>query len=146
ARRARGRGATCARAGACRAHRRASRGSARRAGASLSAGVEEGSMQDVELSCACGRVRGSVRGAAPRAVNHVFCYCDDCQAYLHHLDRADLMDAHGGSEIIQVGPSSVTFDRGADELKGVRLGPKGLFRWYASCCRTPLGNTLTPSI
>src|SRR5262249_33170306 len=28
----------------------------------------------------------------------------------------------------------------------LRLTAKGLYRWYASCCHTPLGNTVSPAI
>jgi hypothetical protein len=79
-------------------------------------------------------------------VNRIVCYCDDCQAYLHHLGRTDLLDAQGGTDIVQVAPSSLSFQHGADRIVGVRLSPKGLYRWYASCCKTPLGNTLGPAI
>ena len=101
---------------------------------------------DVEFHCRCGEVRGRVKNASPGTTNHLVCYCDDCQAYLHHLARADLLDAHGGTDIVQVAPASVSFDRGADRVVGLRLTPKGLYRWYASCCRTPLGNTLGPGL
>jgi hypothetical protein len=74
------------------------------------------------------------------------CYCDDCQAYAHYLGRTDLLDAHGGTDIVQVAPASLSFDRGADRIVGLRLTPRGLFRWHASCCKTPLGNTLGPGI
>jgi hypothetical protein len=74
------------------------------------------------------------------------CYCDDCQAYLHHLGRADLLDAHGGTDIVQVAPAALSFHQGAELLSGVRLTPKGLYRWYTQCCHTPMGNTLTPSL
>jgi hypothetical protein len=102
--------------------------------------------RDAELRCRCGEVRGRVTGASPRTVNRVVCYCDDCQAYAHYLGRADLLDAHGGSDIVQVAPASLSFQKGEDRLVGLRLGPKGLYRWYASCCKTPLGNTLAPAI
>ena len=36
--------------------------------------------------------------------------------------------------------------QGQHRIVGLRLTPKGLFRWYASCCNTPVGNTLTPAI
>ena len=77
-------------------------------------------------------------------MNRILCYCDDCQAYVHHLGRADLLDAQGGSDIVQVAPSSVSFDRGSELIAGVRLSHRGLHRWYASCCKTPLGNTPRP--
>lgn len=79
-------------------------------------------------------------------VTRLVCYCDDCQAFLHHLGRADLLDAHGGTDIVQVAPSSLAFHRGAEYIVGLRLSPKGLYRWYASCCKTPLGNTVGPAI
>ncbi|UQA63917.1 hypothetical protein E8A73_036955 [Polyangium aurulentum] len=79
-------------------------------------------------------------------MNRVVCYCDDCQAFAHHLGRADLLDEQGGSDIVQVAPSTVSYDRGGELVTAVRLTPKGIYRWYASCCKTPLGNTLTPGI
>jgi hypothetical protein len=91
-------------------------------------------------------VQGHVTGAAPRAANRVVCYCDDCQAYLHQLGRADLLDPQGGTDIVQVAPASLAFEQGTDRIVGLRLTPKGLYRWYASCCKTPLGNTLGPAI
>jgi hypothetical protein len=100
----------------------------------------------VTLGCRCGQVRGLLRGASPRTVNRVVCYCDDCQAFLHHLGRADLLDDHGGTDIVQVAPAALAIDEGADHVAGVRLTPKGLYRWFASCCKTPLGNTLRPSV
>ena len=103
-------------------------------------------MMDVEVSCKCGNVRGVIRDAAPSNANRVICYCDDCQAFAHHIGRADLLDEHGGSDIVQFAPAALSFDRGAENIAGVRLGPKGLYRYYASCCKTPLGNTMTPSI
>jgi len=100
----------------------------------------------IELLCRCGEVRAVVAEASPRTVNRVTCYCDDCQAFLHQIGRADLLNAQGGSDIVQVAPSTLTFMQGQDRIVGLRLTPKGLFRWYASCCNTPLGNTLTPKI
>jgi hypothetical protein len=103
--------------------------------------------QDLELACRCGAVHGLVRGVSPRTVNRAVCYCDDCQSFAHHIGRADLLDGHGGTDIVQVAPASVTYDRGAEHIVGVRLGPKGMHRWYASCCKTPLGNMMaTPGL
>ena len=99
-----------------------------------------------EFRCSCGEVRGTVTDASPRTANHVICFCDDCQAFAHRLGRADLLDAKGGSDIVQVAPASIAFTQGQERIRGLRLAPKGLYRWYASCCNTPVGNTLTPSI
>ncbi len=99
-------------------------------------------LPDVPLRCRCGEVRGHVTGASPRTTNRVVCYCDDCQAYAHALGRADLLDASGGSDIVQVAPSSLSFEQGAERIACMRLTPKGLYRWYAGCCKTPVGNTV----
>jgi hypothetical protein len=99
-----------------------------------------------ELRCRCGEVHGRVANAAPETVNRVVCYCDDCQAYLHHLGRTELLDPHGGTDIVQVAPATLSFDRGVDRIAGVRLTPRGLYRWYASCCKTPVGNTVGPGV
>jgi hypothetical protein len=101
---------------------------------------------EVQLGCRCGEVKGRVVNAAPHTVNRVICYCDDCQAFLHHLGRAELLDEHGGSDIVQVAPATLSFHAGADRIAGVRLSPKGLYRWYASCCKTPMGNTVGPGL
>jgi hypothetical protein len=87
-----------------------------------------------------------MRDVAPEKINRAICYCDDCQAFVHYLGRAELLDAHGGTDIVQGPPNKVTFDRGAEHIAGMRLRPKGLYRWYASCCKTPLGNTVKPSL
>jgi len=99
-----------------------------------------------ELRCRCGDVVGVVTNASPRTVNRVVCYCDDCQAFAHQLGRADLLDAKGGSDIVQVAPASLTFVKGQDRIAGVRLSAKGLFRYHTTCCNTPVGNTLSPVI
>ena len=102
--------------------------------------------QDVELSCRCGEVHGWLKGVSPSTVNRAICYCDDCQAFAHHIGRADILDAKGGTDVVQVAPRSLSFDKGAERIVGLRLSPKGLHRWYASCCKTPLGNTFTPAM
>ncbi len=103
-------------------------------------------MLDANLRCRCGEVQGQLKDASPRAVNRVVCYCDDCQAFLHYLGRADLLDAHGGTDIVQVAPASLVFRRGMEHIVGLHLTPKGLYRWYAGCCKTPLGNTVSPAV
>lgn len=101
---------------------------------------------DAEMQCSCGAVRGRAKGVSARSVNRVVCYCDDCQAFLHHLERGDLLDAFGGTDIVQMAPAALTFEQGKDKVSGIRLSPKGLYRWYATCCNTPLGNTVGPSL
>jgi hypothetical protein len=99
-----------------------------------------------ELRCRCGEVTGTVNNASAEAVNHIVCYCDDCQAFAHQLGRADLLDAKGGSDIVQLAPATLSFTKGKDRIAGMRLSPKGLYRWHTTCCNTPVGNTLGPAI
>lgn len=101
---------------------------------------------ELALRCRCDTVRGVARDVTPSKINHCFCYCDDCQAFAHFLGRADdVLDAHGGSEIVQMSQGNVSFTAGADKIAAIRLTDKGLVRWYASCCRTPVGNTMATS-
>jgi hypothetical protein len=102
---------------------------------------------DLPLRCRCGAVRGVARDALPSKINHCFCYCDDCQAFAHYLDRADeVLDAHGGTEITQMSQANIRFTAGADKIAAMRLSSKGMVRWYASCCHTPIGNTMPTSL
>ena len=98
------------------------------------------------LQCRCGTLKGLVND--PRSANRGICYCKDCQAFAHFLGRTnDVLDERGGSDVIQVLPKNVTFTQGLEALACIRLTPKGLVRWYASCCNTPIGNTLaTPKL
>src|SRR3954452_9059719 len=97
--------------------------------------------KEVQVRCRCGEVVGVVANAAPQKVNRIVCYCDDCQAFAHQLGRPDLLDAKGGSDIVQMAPAAVSFTQGRQHIVGLRLKPNGLYRWYANCCKTPVGNT-----
>lgn len=99
---------------------------------------------DIAVSCSCGKVRGTIRDVTPRSCNHVVCLCDDCQAYIGFLGNAGILDANGGTEIVQVGHNQVNINEGREHVACIRLSDKGMFRWYASCCNTPLANTLGP--
>lgn len=97
-------------------------------------------MSTHHLECRCGAVRGEVETGLP--VNRVLCYCADCQGYARFLGRADeILDDRGGSDVIQTLPRAVTITAGAEHLAAVRMTPGGPLRWYAACCKTPIGNT-----
>jgi len=84
-----------------------------------------------------------VRRVAPSSGNHCVCYCEDCQAFAHFLGRAgEILDVHGGTEIMQVSQATLEIVAGRERVACMRLTPGGLLRWYASCCNTPIGNTL----
>ena len=94
------------------------------------------------LSCRCGALRGHVdlKGLS----NCMVCYCQDCQAFARFLGPAErVLDAQGGSDVVQLAPDRIHITQGAEHLAVMRLSTKGLLRWYAACCRTPVGNTLS---
>jgi Family of unknown function (DUF6151) len=69
------------------------------------------------------------------------CYCTDCQAFARFLERPDVLDAAGGTDIFQMPPGRVTLTAGADALRCLGLHARGkVLRWYADCCGTPITN------
>lgn len=98
---------------------------------------------NLPLSCRCGAIKGTIAQASPRSGNRVVCCCSDCQAFANHVSTTnDTLDAFGGTEIYQTALSRVSISAGSEHLNCVRLTPKGLYRWYASCCQTPVANTI----
>jgi hypothetical protein len=92
------------------------------------------------LRCRCGSIEGLVE--SPRVAARAVCYCRDCQAFARFLGSPErVLNAHGGTDIIATLPRHVRFTRGIDRLACMSLSDKGLLRWYAACCRTPIGNT-----
>ncbi len=101
---------------------------------------------DLPIRCTCGALRGVARAVSASSGNRCVCYCDDCQSFAHFLGRAsEILDARGGTEIFQMSPAHFSITQGADHLACMRLTPKGLVRWYADCCKTPIGNSLMTS-
>lgn len=97
---------------------------------------------DIAIRCRCGALRGTLRRGASSAGLRVVCYCDDCQAFARFLGNEELtLDAHGGTDILQLSPAQLELSEGADRLACARVTAKGPYRWYTSCCRTPIGNT-----
>lgn len=93
------------------------------------------------LKCRCDTLKGFVDSL--ETANRAVCYCKDCQAFARYLGREnDVLDEHGGTEVFQMLPKFVHVSEGLEALACVRLTDKGLLRWYTSCCRTPIGNTL----
>ena len=88
--------------------------------------------------CDCGAVEIEI---TPPKGTRALCYCRDCQAFLRHLDRLDLTDHAGGTDLFQTTANSVRITRGDEKLAALRLSSKGPIRWYTSCCSTPMCNT-----
>ena len=99
-------------------------------------------MVDVPFSCGCGAVAGRLVDVDRKAGSRITRYCADCQTAARELGHGDLLDARGGSEIYQTTPAHIRLEAGEAHLACLRLSPKGVLRWYAECCDTPLFNTL----
>jgi hypothetical protein len=93
----------------------------------------------MELTCRCGQVRGELDPA--RTYARATCYCRDCQAFARFLGQAGVLDSRGGTDIVAIAPDGLRITAGSEHLACMSMGPKGLLRWYAACCRTPLTNT-----
>jgi len=92
------------------------------------------------VRCRCGQLEGHVTSTdrAGRAV----CYCRDCQAFARFLGNPErILNELGGTDIIATNPRFFRITRGKEQIRCMSLSEKGLLRWYAACCRTPIGNT-----
>ena len=97
----------------------------------------------INLRCSCGKVNGVALDITPDNGTRVVCCCNDCQAFANHLKHdAAILDEFGGTEIFQTSQAQVRIDKGSEHLRCLRLSSKGMVRWYAGCCNTPIGNTM----
>ncbi len=91
--------------------------------------------------CRCGRLAGEIIDS--RDSRLLVCYCNDCQAYAHALGNAEeILDDCGGTLVLSVRPRPRRLSRGREVLCCLSLTSKGLLRWYAGCCGTPIANTM----
>jgi len=95
----------------------------------------------MQIQCDCGKFRAELTQFPKNTPGRLICYCDDCQAFLHYLKRSDLLDENGGTEIIPAYPADIKIVAGKDVVKCVRLHSKGMYRFFTSCCLTPIANT-----
>jgi len=96
------------------------------------------------LKCSCGKVTGQMQAEAARMGTRIICYCEDCQAFPKFLGTGDkYLDEYGGTDIFQIPMSHLEITEGQAHIRCLRLTEKGMFRWYADCCKTPIGNTFS---
>ena len=50
-------------------------------------------------------------------------------------------DPAGETDKFQVPPGRVKLTAGTEAVRSLRLSETGVLRWFADCCRTPIGNT-----
>jgi hypothetical protein len=87
-------------------------------------------------------MRGVANDVFPSTGFRFVCYCKDCQAFARFLERPDVLDPAGGTDIFHMPAGRVKLTEGADAMRCLSLSVKVL-RWYTDCCRTPMANTAT---
>lgn len=99
----------------------------------------------VNLSCTCGKVKGTLQ-VVKGDFFHVQCLCCDCQAFAAQLNKEEaVLDEHGGIELFQTYPAYMNIVEGQENIGCIQLREKGLHRWYTTCCNLPLANTMSSS-
>ncbi len=94
----------------------------------------------VGFACECRALQGRITAEGVQAGTHVVCYCPDCRAAELYFGQPD--PAPDPIAVFQIAPEHIEIDQGAEHLAVMQLGPKGVYRWYAKCCKSPLANTL----
>ncbi len=92
------------------------------------------------LRCRCGRVQGVANNVAPNSGFRFICYCGDCRTFAHVLERPDVLDRAGGTDIFHMPAGRVKLTAGTEAVRCLQFSSR-VFRWYADCCRTPIANT-----
>jgi hypothetical protein len=99
-------------------------------------------VEELKLKCNCGEVTGVISDVKPGCGNRLVCYCEDCRNFAKYINcDANILNDFGGTEIFQISPSLISIRRGLENVSCLRLSEKGLYRWFTSCCNTPIGNT-----
>lgn len=100
-------------------------------------------MSVINVKCSCGKIQGKTDNVNSKTGSRIVCCCRDCQSFSRYLDQDETtLDEYGGTEIFQMPVSYLEITDGNEHIACLRLSDKGLYRWYAKCCNTPIGNTL----
>jgi hypothetical protein len=73
------------------------------------------------LRCRCGRMGGVASDVSPSTGFRFIGYCKDCQAFARFLERADVVDPAGGTDIFQMPPGRVKITAGTHAVRCPRL-------------------------
>lgn len=58
-----------------------------------------------------------------------------------------MLDPYGGTDVVLVYPAHIEITHGRERLASLRFSPRGPVRWYTTCCRSAVANTLpTPNV
>lgn len=100
-------------------------------------------MPEIDVQCFCGKIEGTTENINSSTGTRIVCCCDDCQIFAEYLgNEGNILDQYGGTDIFQMPISQLKISQGNEHIGCMRISSKGMYRWYASCCNTPIGNTL----
>ena len=94
----------------------------------------------IPFSCRCGEVTGALHRVDPAEGTHVVCHCNSCRSAMEKAGLGE--EAQDGVALFQTTPDHIEIATGIARLAPRRFSPKGLLRWHATCCNTPMFNTL----
>lgn len=104
-------------------------------------------MAKIKLACSCGTVSGTTVNMNTKTGTRIMCCCSDCQSFARFLKQENsVLDDYDATEIFQIPVSYVKITTGNEHIACMRLSEKGMYRWYAKCCNTPIGNTMKASV
>jgi len=95
---------------------------------------------DIRFSCRCGKLSGALSGVRASEGTHVVCHCDYCRRANAAFGIPGTREA--GVDLWQTTPDRIRIETGAEAMALMRLSSRGVFRWYAACCGTPMFNTM----
>mmetsp|Transcript_6576 Transcript_6576/g.11599 ORF Transcript_6576/g.11599 Transcript_6576/m.11599 type:complete len:209 (-) Transcript_6576:119-745(-) len=101
-------------------------------------------------SCSCGKVKGTVR-VGKLDYTSVRCFCRSCRnfdAWCTEIKghKGSVSGEDGGTNILQLCKSDIDLESGGEFIKCAQYKKDSLLsRFYASCCGTPLFNSVEKS-
>ena len=104
----------------------------------------------IDYKCECGKVQGHIKLIKEDSFL-LDCYCEDCRNYAIWLTKQgknvkSILDEFGGSNLLQI--CKTDFSINEESRKYISLSKKdensNFFRYYSSCCQTPIYQCLKP--
>lgn len=98
--------------------------------------------ETLHFSCDCQKVTGKISQYEASLKQHLTCYCSCCRGFMKHLGCQDkTVDPNGGINVIHLHPRQISFEAGSEYLRPLKLTDKPTYRWYTTCCQTPIATT-----
>jgi len=101
--------------------------------------IAETPQDRAHLPCSCGQVEMNVHGLP---IASVVCYCDTCQEgsrAIEALPNAEpICDPAGGTAYVAYRKDRVSYAKGTELLRPLKIDATATSRVYATCCNSPM--------